>query len=436
MSLPPEIIEEFKDLEPTKKLYYEDAYIKEFDSQVIKKVNFQDKVYIALRETAFFAESGGQGGDVGFIRGPEGSLRVIDTQAIDEEVVIHICEPIEGQVNEGDNIHGEINWEIRYNRMRHHTGSHVVFAAIREALRVKKLIYKGVHVGETWARIDINYDDPITDEQIREIELLANRICFENRPVKIFYMNREEAERVYGDKLGVTEVTPTGIVRVVEIEGWDVALCSGTHVRSTAEIGIIKILERYKLEKGVQRIRLAVGPSAYDKIDEIILRANRAARLLNASLDDLDEKIENLIRKKEELEDKLKSLRKRLAKYEAYYLLQQAKTIGELKLVVQEIPDADISMLRNIVMEITKFDPSSIVVLGSIMDRAYVVAAAGNKAIEYGIKINDYVVYLKNILGGKGGGSPKIIQFAGESLSKLKEALKVLEDKIKENIKA
>ena len=434
MSLPTQVAEELRGLGPTHKLYYEDAYIREFDSQVIKKIAFSGKIYLVLKATAFFAESGGQKGDSGILIGPRGRFRVINTIPVNEDVVVHVCEPIKGNISENERVHGVIDWDKRYGRMRHHTASHIVFAATREVLGVSRLIYMGVDVHENWARIDVNYDAPITDEQLLRIEELSNKICLENRPVRIFYMDREEAERIYGDKLGVTEVTPGGRVRVVEIKDWDVALCSGTHVKSTAEIGMIKILERYKLEKGVQRIRLAAGLSAYKKFADIVSRAFRTARLLNASLEDFDVKLEALLKKHKELESRVKKISKRLIRYEAESLLQRAEKIGEYKLIAYKSSEFDPETARGIALEAVRKDPSSVMIIGCIADKPYLIAVAGKNLVEHGLKMNEFIEDLRDILRGRGGGSPKIIQFVGESFSKLDDALIFLQTKIRSRV--
>ena len=433
MELPEEIIKEFNNLPETHKIYYDDAYIRSFESEVIGIKRVEPYTYVVLKGTAFYPEGGGQEGDRGFIKSSSAKLEVIDTQMIDERVIVHICKELEGKLLEGDRIRGEIDWNLRYSRMRHHTGSHVVFASLREILGVK-LIYMGVYVGDKWGRIDINYDEPITDEQILEIENLANRIILENRPVKIFFMDRQEAEKTYGDKLGVTEVTPTGIVRVVEIEDFDVALCSGTHVRSTIEVGLIKILERFKLAKGIQRIKFAAGLSAYEKIHNLIAKLHHLARLLNSSLVDVDMKVSSLLRKKKELENRISKLKKRFSKYEAKELLEKAIRVDDLMIITSEIMDAEPSYIQLLLRNILSSHPNAIVVLGTKTDKAYIFGGAGENAINRGIKINELVGELKSILEGKGGGSPRRIQVVGVRKDKLQEALRFVEKRIRESL--
>jgi len=430
VELPSEIVEKFRNLPETRKIYYEDAYIKQFESEVLGIEKLGDYTYIVLKDTAFYPEGGGQEGDHGILRSSTAEYKVIDTQIINERVVVHICEKVKGDFSVGDKVFGEIDWALRYNRMRHHTGSHIVFAATREVLGVKRLIYMGVHVGESWGRIDVNYDEPISDEQVLEIERLANKIVLENRPVKILYMNREEAEKIYGDKLGVTEVSPTGIVRVVEIEDWDAGLCGGTHVRSTAEVGIVRILERYKLAKGIQRIRFAVGFSAYEKISDLISKITEIARALNTSLDDVDIRVKDLISKNKELREKLSQMKKRISRYEAQDLIREAIEVDNLKIIIKKISEAELDYMQMLIRNIISTTPTAVVILGSITDKVYIVGGAGEEAIKAGVKINELIEEPKNIIEGKGGGSPRRIQLVGTRKEKLSEALSLFKEKL------
>lgn len=430
MELPTEIIRNFQNFPETKRIFYEDAYVKNFESQILGIEKLNNYYYIVLKETAFFPESGGQEGDQGIITSSSAKCKVVDTQAIDERIIVHICDRIKGDFHVGDKVYGEIDWNLRYNRMRHHTGSHIVFAAMREVLEKEKLIYMGVHVGEELCRIDISYDKPISDSQMLEVERLANNVILENRPVKIFYMDRKDAEKTYGDKLGITEVTPTGLVRVVEIENWDVALCSGTHVKSTVEVGIIKILERYKLKKGVQRIRFAAGHSAYNKISDLISKISEIARILNTSPYEVDKRVKGIIARNNELKKEIEHLKKNIAKHEAKELLNNAVRINELKVIVKAISDADPYYLQEIVKNIVSKDPTAVVIIGSIVDKVYIVGGAGKNAIKKGIKINELIDEAKNIIEGKGGGSPYRIQLVGTKKEKLSEVLRLYEKKL------
>ena len=222
--VPEIVVREVQKLPRTKPLYYDDPYQVRFKSNVLRAIEFETKIFLVLEETCFFPEGGGQPGDKGsIILGPR-KFTVTDTQSVGE-VTVHVLDGPKGLLNEGQNVEGEVDWIRRYAHMKQHTGSHIVFSSIRRVLGLKKLQYMGVQLGSDRSHIDINYGEAIEYERMHEIEKLANQICMKNIPVKISWSSREEAERAYGDRLGITDVTPYGNVRVVEIEDCDVALC-------------------------------------------------------------------------------------------------------------------------------------------------------------------------------------------------------------------
>lgn len=421
-SIPDKIIDEISDLPRTVPLYYEDSYMREFNSEALRIFNYNGKVYVILKETCFFPEGGGQSGDVGFLQFPKGQLKVVDTQAVGE-VIVHVTVPVSGSYAEGEQVHGTIDWKIRYDRMKHHTGSHLIFSSIKRVLGLEELMYMGVEVGEKKGRIDVSYGKPISPSQLMEIESLSNKVCFENRKVKSWFTTREEAERTYGKSLGVTEVTPSGRVRVVEVEGWDVALCCGTHVKSTAEVGLIKILDRFRLQKGVERIEFSAGEYAYKHYEWAMRTLNELSRILRAPTQNIVHEINLLLDEKRLLKEKMEKIKNRLIDAEANELLKQAKSFGEFKFLSKEIEDVEARDLKKMATILTSKDPWLIVILGSkAEDKAFMIGAAGQKAVEKGINMHDLMKEAAKILGG-GGGTAKIAQAGGRNVEMFNQAL-------------
>ena len=166
--IPPAVIDGLSGLPDTVYLYHENPYSKEFEAEVLKVLEYNDVSYIVLNRTCFYPEGGGQPGDVGSLIFPSGQVTVVDTQTIGN-VVVHIAD--KGlRVNEGEKLTGRINWEIRYERMKQHTASHVLFASTRKVLLLDSLMYMGVQIGEDSSRIDVNYGRPITHDDVKEIE--------------------------------------------------------------------------------------------------------------------------------------------------------------------------------------------------------------------------------------------------------------------------
>ena len=423
MEIPQEVLDRVRGLPDTRPLYYEDAYKKSFDAKILEVAEVGDKLYVVLDETCFFPEGGGQAGDIGRLSSSSGELDVIDTQSADG-VIVHICKLISGSVVKGKKVHGEIDWDVRYARMRQHTASHILFSALRHVLGVERLVYMGVGIGDEFSRIDINYGKPITPEQLEKAESISNRICLENRKVKTWFTTREEAERLYGSKLGVTEVTPTGVVRVVEVDDWDVALCCGTHVSSTSEVGLIKIIERYRLQKGVERVEFTAGVPAYRRFEDAVRSMSSISRLLQVPVSEVEGRVKKLLEERRTLKERLEKILGELAELKAERMLLDAESIGEFRLVIREFRDLSPKEIRRMATYITSREPRAVVVLGSVYEgKPYLVCAAGERAVKVGINTAALAGGAAEIIKGRGGGAPKIAQAGGIDAKKLGEAL-------------
>jgi len=427
--VPDEVMEALTDLAATVPLYYEDAYLREFEATVLGTVKFKDRLCIVLDQTCFFPEGGGQPSDRGFIHGSKGKAKVIDVQS-SNGVIVHTIENSREAISAGEPVHGVIDWNLRYNYMRQHTASHIVHSAVRRVLDVEKLMYMGFQIGEEKSRMDINYGKPITPDQMHEIERLSNQICLQNRPVRARFTTREEAEREYGDRLGVTEVTPTGRVRIVEIEDWDAGLCCGTQVKSTAEAAPVKVLGRLRLQRGVERIEFTAGEPAYKFFDEAIVTSLKLSELFKVAINDLVGRAGQLITDMEGLKNETRRIKDLYIEAEALRMLGQTKPLGELGLITEILPSADVETLRRIALTAVNKNPSLIIVLGSALEKAYIVGAAGQKARDKGIDVREIITEAASLIQGSGGGTPKIAQAGGPEKGKLGEALSRCREKV------
>lgn len=411
-------------------LYYEDPYLSEFDSKILDVIDLGGNCYVVLKQTCFFPEGGGQLGDVGLLTGPRGKLKVADTQSVGD-VIVHIAVPVSGKVEKGDHVHGRIDWKIRYDRMRHHTGSHVVFSSVKRVLGLEELRYMGVQIGEKRSRMDVSYGKPISLTQLMKIENLSNKICLENRRVKTWFTTREEAEHIYGKELGVTEVTPSGRVRVVEVEGWDVALCCGTHVSSTAEVGLIKILERFRLQKGVERIEFSAGEHAYEHFESATRTLREIAQALKTSTEEVVTRVNLLLKERDLLKEEIKRVKSRLLEAQATELLNQARRVGEFRLISMEVPDVDAQGLKIMATALAKRDSRLIAILGGKAEgKAFIVGAAGQKAVEDGVNMGDVIKEAAKVIGGGGGGAAKVAQAGGKDVGRLEQALRQCSERV------
>ena len=243
---------------PTHLLYYEDAYMKEFEARVIKIVKSENgETGVVLDRTAFYPGGGGQPPDTGLIENDSVWARVVRLRRHGERI-IHFVDKVVGEIREGDNVRGVIDWNRRYRLMRIHTSAHLMGQAIRQALNEPvEIVSSGMDLQK--ARLDFTHEGSIR-ELFPEIESIANNVVMENRRVKIRLMPRNEAEE-YVEKFHESLKTlPPKVseVRIVEIEGWHACACGGTHVKGTSEIREVRVLSRSSKGKGIERIEFTV----------------------------------------------------------------------------------------------------------------------------------------------------------------------------------
>jgi misacylated tRNA(Ala) deacylase len=242
----------------TRLLCYEDAYLKEFDTRVIKILKMENgETGVVLHETAFYPGGGGQPPDIGFIEN-NGMRAMVFRLKRHGEIIVHFVDEVSGEIREGDNVKGVIDWNRRYRLMRVHTCAHLMSQAIRQALdKPVEIVSSGMDLQK--ARLDFTHKGS-TRELFPQIESIANNVVKENRTVKVRLMPRNEAEE-YVEKFHESLKTlPPQVseVRIVEIEGWHACACGGTHVKGTSEIREVKLLSRSSKGKGIERIEFTV----------------------------------------------------------------------------------------------------------------------------------------------------------------------------------
>lgn len=245
---------------PTKRLYLDDAYMKEFKARVrsVRKANGQLKVI--LDQSAFYPIGGGQPSDTGTIKsaGAEGAVREV---RVENGMIVHTVDRVKGDLREGDEITGILDWNRRYALMLNHTLAHLMAEVIRKAIGLPvEVVSSGLDVDK--ARLDMAYEGSL-GPFASEIEKMTGQVIKENRPVEIKMMPRDEAETYVARFHESLKTLPPSVttVRVVEVKDWHACACGGTHVRSTGEIEAVKVLRRMSKGKGVERIEFRAKTS-------------------------------------------------------------------------------------------------------------------------------------------------------------------------------
>ena len=376
----------------TERLYYTDAYLREFDASVVRVDRRDGRTAVVLDRTAFYPTSGGQPFDIGTI----GRVRVIDVVDEDTGEIAHI---VDGETPAaGEAVHGAIDWTRRFDHMQQHSGQHVLSAAVDRLFGVRTVSF---HLGTDASTIDLSRE--LTRDEITAAEHDANRVVWENRPVAIRYASAEEAAKLPLRKEPVRE----GTLRLIDIEQFDLSACGGTHVASTGAIGIIAIgaIERFK---GGQRVEFFCGGRALTKFRSMRDALSGAVRALSVLPHELPDAIEKL---QGDLRDRQKaaiSLQQDLARYQAEEFASSAESTAAGRLVARAI-DADATTLKMLASAITS-KPGHIVVLVSSTKPALVVAA---RSQDVSVAANQVIAALTAKFGGRGGGKPDLAQAGG-----------------------
>ena len=378
--------EEITEYPETKLLFYDDWKMREFDAEV---VGVEDE-WIVLNRTSFYPESGGQATDLGTING----VKVLEVKKIGR-VVLH---KTPGKYTTGQTIHGEINWERRLHLTRHHTAAHIINGAARRILG-NHVWQAGAEKRVEQARLDIAHYESLDRKEIIEIENLANEIVLEGRPIKKSFMKRSDAEKEYGFRLYQGGAVPGKMIRVIDIEDFDVEACGGTHCDSTSEVGFIKILRTEKIQDDVVRLEFAAGMKALAHMQEIEETLERAGSILRVQKDKIPLTTQRFFDEWKERGKEIERLTKELSELRVLQLKDAFTEKEGLKFLKREI-EGDLDLLRKTALSLT--EDETVIVLHNGKN---LVCTCGKKAIERGYRANEYIKKF-----GKGGGNEEMAQ--------------------------
>lgn len=400
------------DLPPTRLLYYEDAYMREFDAKVI----WSEGNEVALDATAFYPEGGGQPCDLGELRWDGGIARVTDVQKYGDVVVHTVDQPIPVGVE----IRGRIDWERRYRHMRMHTATHVLLSAARDVLG-RHVWQAGAQKGATESRLDIAHYRPLSRDDVVAIERAAFEKITSCLPVSIEYLPREEAERRYGFVLYQGGVPEGRIIRVVKVENADVEGCGGTHVRNTGEIGFLKIIRTERIQDGVVRIIFAAGPAALEEVqrrDDLLLTA---AKKLGTEMSDVPTAVERLQAAWKEVRKEVERLRRREAEVIGRTVTRER--VGDVE-IRYALLDVDLKTMREVSLKLSG-DENVLSILVNTGGHVMVGSTCRVSAAEV-------AKVAAEAMGGRGGGREDFAQGKGADPSRAEEALKLAVERARE----
>ncbi len=385
----------------TERLYYLDSYLQTFDARLVSIGDAGGRPGVVLDRTAFYPTSGGQPFDTGTL----GGARVLDVVEREDGAIVHLVEgEVEVSVSRiGDSsieiVTGHIDWSRRFEHMQQHTGQHVLSAAIDQVCGVRT---ESFHLGTASATIDLARE--LTLAEIADAEDLANAVVWEDRPVGIRFVDAEDSSALQLRK----ESARTGTLRIVDVEGFDVSACGGTHVARTGAIGIIAVSGWERLRGGT-RLEFRCGVRALHRHRLLRDTVDAGSRLLSTASEDLPQGIERLQQDGRDLRRRVKDLESRLAGFEADAVAAHAADLHGFRVVAEAVPDADMNAIKTIAQSVASRPGHVVVLLTAASPASVIVARAPNVPVDCGRVLKQLIAHF----GGKGGGRPELAQGGG-----------------------
>lgn len=395
------------------------------DGEQVNELNEGDEGAIVIDFTPFYAESGGQVGDVGYIFAGENRFEVLDTQKIKAAVFGQFGVQTSGRLKVGDSVTAKVDDEIRNANMRNHSATHLMHKALRDVLG-EHVEQKGSLVTAESTRFDISHPQAVTAEEIAEVERRVNEAILANVAVNAAIMSMEDAQKtgammLFGEKYGDE-------VRVLQMGGFSTELCGGTHVSRTGDIGLFKIISEGGIAAGVRRIEAITGLNALKWAqDQERLVKDIIAETKAQTEKDVLAKIQAGAAHAKALEKELARAKAELAVHAGAKLLDNAKDLGAAKLVAAQI-EADAAALREIVTDLTGKSEQAIVLLAAVNDGKVSLCAGVSKPLTAKVKAGDLVKFAAEQVGGKGGGRPDLAQAGGSDVEKLPAMIDSVKD--------
>ncbi|MDK4533649.1 alanine--tRNA ligase [Kingella kingae] len=397
-------------------------------SEAVNELREGETGAVVLDQTPFYAESGGQVGDVGNIIAGANRFEVRDTQKIKAAVTGQFGAVVSGSLKIGDTVVAEVDNAIRDSITRNHSVTHLMHKALRDVLG-EHVEQKGSLQNAELTRFDISHNQAITADEIAQIERKVNAAIIANVPVKVETMSIEDAQKsgammLFGEKYG-------DFVRVVTMGEYSTELCGGTHVARTGDIGLFKIISEGGIAAGVRRVEAVTGLVALDLVqNQETLIKNIIAEVKAQTEKDVLTKIQANAAQAKATEKALAAAKAELAVHAGAKLLDNAKDLGAASLVVAQI-DADAGALRDIVTDLTGKSDKAVVLLAAVNDGKVALCVGVSKPLTAKVKAGDLVKFAAEQVGGKGGGRPDLAQAGGTDVAKLPETLASVEAFVK-----
>ena len=389
------------------------------DGASVKEITAGQEATIVLDRSPFYAESGGQAGDVGLIESSAASFAVSDTQKVQPDVFGHHGKLATGKLAVGDAIKAIVNTNVRASTMRNHSATHLMHKALRMVLG-GHVMQKGSLVDADKTRFDFSHNAPLSADEIRRVEALVNHEILHNDATNAELMAYDDAIKagamaLFGEKYGDQ-------VRVLGI-GSSTELCGGTHVTRTGDIGLFKIVSEGGVAAGIRRVEAVTGEHALALVQSLAARVNEAATALKVQPEEITQRIAQVQDQVKSLEKELAALKAKMASGQGDDLLAQAVDIHGIKVLAVTLENADANTLRAVMDKMKDKLKTAAIVLASVSDGKVSLIAGVTADSTSKVKAGDLVNFVAQQVGGKGGGRPDMAQAGGTDPSGLPKAL-------------
>ena len=400
------------------------------DGQPVDSIEAGEEAVVILEETPFYAESGGQVGDIGYLQNGDSRFEVMDTQK-QGQAFIHIGNLSAGSLRVGDEIEAHIDAEYRNATVLNHSATHLMHAALRKLLG-EHVQQKGSLVNNERLRFDFSHTQAVSADELRQIEQLVNQKIRANLPAQAEEMAIDEAKKkgamaLFGEKYGDQ-------VRVVTMGDFSIELCGGVHVNRTGDIGLFKIVSESGIASGVRRIEAVTGEAAIHWIQQQDQLIGDLAASVKSSRDELAAKIQQILDKNKQQEKQLAQLKSKLASQTGGDLTAGAVEVAGIKVLAVKLDGADAKSLREVMDQLKNKLGTAAIVLAVADNKKVSLCAGITKDLTDKLKAGDLVNQVASQVGGKGGGRPDMAMAGGSQPENLDAALASVKDWVAEQL--
>ncbi|ECG5954865.1 alanine--tRNA ligase [Salmonella enterica] len=389
------------------------------DGKAVEVINAGQEAVVVLDQTPFYAESGGQVGDKGELKGAGFTFAVDDTQKYGQAIG-HLGKLSAGALKVGDAVQADVD-EARRARIRlNHSATHLMHAALRQVLGTH-VAQKGSLVSDKVLRFDFSHNEAMKPSEIREVEDLVNAQIRRNLPIETNIMDLEAAKAkgamaLFGEKYDER-------VRVLSMGDFSTELCGGTHASRTGDIGLFRIISESGTAAGIRRIEAVTGEGAMATVHAQSDRLNDIAHLLKGDSQNLGDKVRAVLERTRQLEKELQQLKDQAAAQESANLSSKAVDLNGVKLLVSELAGIEPKMLRTMVDDLKNQLGSTVIVLATVVEGKVSLIAGVSKDVTDRVKAGELIGMVAQQVGGKGGGRPDMAQAGGTDAAALPAAL-------------